>query len=86
MQDYCVEFEYWNKKGFVFSVKANNFEEAAVESIKKLTKKRIIIIGEYETGKIYNSKKRSYEILKNGEWLINTKTGKKLSDLEKKIN
>jgi len=84
MAKYHVEFEYWNKKGFIFSIKANNFKEAAIKSIKELTKRKIII-GEYETGKIYNSKKESYEILKNGEWLINTQTGKKLSGLEKKI-
>ena len=57
-------------------------EEAAVEAIKELGEK----IKEYNSGKVKNPEGEDYLILENGVLLVNPKTGKKLSDLEEKLN
>ena len=71
---------------YIFFKNTKTIEKAAIKAAEDLEKTNFIIrYKEIWYAKILNPDGKDYEILKNGEWLINTKTGKKLSDLEKKV-
>jgi len=72
---------------YTFSKRAKTIEKAAIKAAKELEKTNFIVgYKEVWYVKIINTDGKDYEILKNGEWLINTQTGKKLSGLEKKLD
>lgn len=85
-EEYTAEFAYEdpNKKGFSFPLEVNNFEAAAVKAIEEL-KIRGVITENSMTGRIKNPEGQYYEIFR-GDWLVDFKTGEKLSDLEGKLN
>lgn len=85
MREYTTEFGYENinKDGFSFPVEADNFEKAAVKSIEEL-KTRGIITEDKMVGRIKNPEGKYYEIFR-GKWLVDFKTGKKVSSLEEKL-
>lgn len=86
-EEYIAEFTYEdpNKQGFSFPLQdVNNFEAAAVKTVEEL-KMRGIITENSMIGEIKNSKGECYGIFKK-DWLINTKTGKQLETLEKKLD
>jgi hypothetical protein len=87
MPEYNIEFykERPNKEGFVFYVEANNIEEAALKA-KEETEIRGVAIDSDTNARIVCPKGKNYEILKEGVWLIDSKTGKRLSDLEEKLS
>ena len=65
---------------------ADTIEKAAINTAKYLEKVEFKV--NYELAwraKIIGPDKEDYEILKGGKWLINPKTGKKLSNLEEKV-
>jgi len=66
---------------------AKNIEKAAVEAAQELEKVEFIVgYKEVWNAEIVNPKGENYKILKDGEWLIDTKTGKKLDSLEGKLD
>jgi len=90
MTEYPVELYEKNdlsKPYLTLFMEYNTITKAAIEAAKKL-KEAGFVIGYKEVwnATIINSEGEDLEILKNGEWTINRKTGKKLSNLEEKLN
>ncbi len=93
MREYPIELYGKNspsKPDCTLFMEANTIEKAAVKAAKKLEEAEFIIgYKEVWNAKIKDPedpKGEYYEILREGKWLINPKTGKKLSDLEEKLN
>jgi len=93
MPEYGVELYEKNgpsKLDYTLLVEANTIERAAIKAAQELEETGFIIgYKEVWTAKIKNPedpKGEDYEILKDGVWLINPKTGKKLSNLEEKLD
>ncbi len=62
-------------------------EEAAVKAVEELEEAKFVIgYKEVWGAKIKNPEGEDYVILEHGKWLIDTKTGKKLGSLEKKLD
>jgi hypothetical protein len=85
-EGYVAEFTYEdiNRDNFSFPLNADNFEAAAVEAVEEI-KTRGIITEDKMVGRIKNPEGEYYEIFRR-DWLIDSKTGKQLSDLEEKLN
>ena len=72
---------------FSLFIDTNTIEEAAVRTVQELE-----IIGFNSkhnntwNAKIVNPEGEDYEILRKGNWLINTETGEKINSLEKKLD
>ena len=90
MREYEVELYGKNgssKLDCALFMDANTIEKAAVKAAEKLEEAEFVIgYKEVWNAKILNPDGEDYEILKEGMWLINPKTGKKRSDLEEKLD
>jgi len=91
MPIYNVEYYKRNRitarlYGYGFSMETNNIEEAAKKAAERLIKlDRSSGYNEAWDAKIVDSEDEYYEILREGVWLVDFKTGKKLDSLEGKL-
>lgn len=71
---------------FKFNVQAKSIEQAAL-----IVAEQVDRVGEMSmyncawNATVIGPKNKKYEILREGAWLINLKTGKRISDLEKRV-
>ncbi len=90
MTEYPIELYGKNgssKPDCVLYADTNTIKKAAIKAAQKLEKAEFIIgYKEVWNAKIKNPKGEDYEILREGKWLIDTKTGKKLDSLEEKLD
>ena len=92
MTEYPVELYGKNgsKLDSTLLANTNTIEKAAVKAVEELEEAKFFIgYKEVWGAEIKNPKDpkgKAYVILKNGEWTINPKTGKKLDSLEEKLN
>ena len=71
---------------FYFIIESNIIEEAALKAVEDLSKRKSIRYEHIWNAKLINNKREVYEILREGSWLVDFETGKRLSDLEEKLN
>jgi hypothetical protein len=69
-----------------FSVVGDSLEKVMVKAVEKL-----MVIGftagysDVYNARLIDSENKSHEILRESSWLVDSNTGKRLSDLEKKV-
>jgi len=89
MREYPIELYGKNGSKLDSTLLADKktIEEAAVKAVGELEEAKFVIgYKEVWGAKIKNPEGEDYEILREGEWLIDTKTGKKINSLEKKLD
>ena len=69
-----------------FNLDAASMEEAALQASNEIGRIGLMSAdNDAWNATVFGPKKEKYEILRNGAWLIDLKTGKNISELEEKI-